>query len=203
MQFKAWPTVINVTFDTRHVTAADVNRWMQLADYISNENGYQVPVPLEECPPNDSRYIPCEHGKVFINPQNARLNLLKIQTAISDLDVARFPADLSPIVLYLRRIQGFALWKESKRFEFFQTAKVAALESVFHEIDPKVSCQPELLAIRAASSNEEAEELVRHDWGNCVWKEEMKKLGPYPQSEWESFLSAHGIREEVKQEDVN
>ena len=202
LRFGAWPMVINVTFDASRVPAADVNRWMQLADYISNENGYQVPPALEDCPSNDARYTPCDGG-VSINPTNARLNLLKIQAAIGDLDTKRFPADLAPVVAYLRQIQEFALWKESKRFEFFQTGNSARLESSFHDIAPKLSCRSELLAIRAALSKQEAEGLARHDWGNCVLREEMKKLGSYPQRDWESFLSAHGIREEIKQEDLN
>src|SRR5215475_5364523 len=60
LEFKSWPTVITVTFDASRASAADVSRWMQLADYISNENGYQVPPLLEDCAPNDSRYISCE-----------------------------------------------------------------------------------------------------------------------------------------------
>src|SRR5581483_11664634 len=113
------------------------------------------------------------------------LNLEKIRTVIANLDPNRFPPDLSPVVLYLRGLQEFALWKETQRLAFFQTGDVSQLESRFHEIDPKASCKTALDEIRRTNDKQQAQELAWHDWANCVVHEEYKKIGPYPQKAWD------------------
>jgi hypothetical protein len=115
----------------------------------------------------------------------------------------RFPDDLSPVVLYLKQIQRFALWRDTQIVQFVETGNVAALESVFQTVDPKVSCKTALDQIRSANDKRRAWGLVSYDWGNCVWREERNRIGPYPQKAWESFISAHGIREHVFQEEIN
>jgi len=148
LRFEAWPIVNEVTFDAARTPVEDVRRWMQLADHISNENGYQVPFWLEQCYRDDPRYVPCGGEPPSINVNNARLNLEKIRTVLANLDPNAFPPDLSPVVLYLREIQIFALWKETQRLEFAQTGDVARLEAPFQTIDPKVACKASLDRIR-------------------------------------------------------
>jgi hypothetical protein len=202
LRFRADPTIIEVTFDAARLRTEDVKRWMQLRDLISNENGYQVPAWLEQCFRDDPRYVPCG-GEPSIDINNARLNLGRIRDAISNLDQKRFPTDLSPVVLYLRRIQEFALWKETQRLLFFQTGNIGQLESPFQKINPKVSCEAALNQIRNTTDRLQASELARVNWGNCVWAEERKQIGPYPQKAWDSFVSAHGIHEHVFQEEID
>ena len=202
LRFEVWPMVIDVTFDRNRLTVEDVNRWMQLRDLISNENGFQVPFVLEQCFKDDPRYDSCGEGPTSININNARLNLDKIRTLIDRLDPKRFPTDLLPVVRYLTQIQEFALWKETQRLAFFQTGNASQLETPFQNINPKASCGVALARIHGATDKEQALQLVRHDWANCVWAEERKQLGPYPQKAWEIFLVAHGIREHVFQTEV-
>jgi hypothetical protein len=195
--------MVDVTFDAARTPAEDVRRWMQLRDFISNENGYQVPFWLEQCFPDDPRYVPCSGDTPSVNVNNAQLNLDRIRTIITDLDPKRFPSDLSPVVSYLKEIQNFALWKETQRLRFFQTGNATYLESTFGTIDPKAACNTILDQIRRTTDKEQASNLVRHDWANCVWREEMKRIGPYPKSAWDSFVADHGIRERVRFEHPN
>jgi len=201
LRFEAWPTIIEVTFNPAQVPLEDVRRWMQLANYISNENGYQVPFWLEECFKDDPRYVPCGPD-ASLNINNAQLNLEKIRTVIANLDPKNFPVELSPVVSYLRRIQNFGLWRETQRLKFFQTGNLMYLETPFENLDPKTACKAVLDQLRNAADKEQASGLARHDWENCVWREEMKQIGQYPQQAWETFLTAHGIRERISQEEV-
>jgi hypothetical protein len=203
LRFHADPTIIDVTFDAANVRIEDVKKWMQLRDYISNENGYQVPVSLEECHKEDPRYVDCGIDRGSLNIHDARLNMDKIRKNFADLDPKRFPDDLSSVVLYLKQIQRFALWRDAQIVQFVETGKVSALESAFQTINPQVSCKTTLDQIRSETDKARAWELVWHDWDNCVLKAERKQIGPYPQKAWESFISAHGIREHVFQEEIN
>ena len=202
MRYTVWPMVIDVTFDTARVSVEELSRWMQLRDLISNENGYQVPFALEQCFSDDPRYVPCNGEIPSIDLNNARLNLEKIRALIGNLDGNHFPAELSPIVLHLRQIQEFALWKETQRLAFFQTGNVRQLESNFQKVDPKTSCKAALEQIRRAADKQQAQKLARHDWENCLWEEDRRQIGPYPQKVWDAFLSAYGIRERVFQKEI-
>ena len=203
LHFRADPTMIDVTFDRARVSPEDVKRWMQLADFVSSENGYQVPPSLGLCSRDDPRYVGCDTVQEFPDLHNAAVNLDDIRKNIAELDPKRFPADLFPVVLYLRQIQYFALWANTQQLEFLEKGNVSALESVFQRIEPRMSCGMILDQTRGISDKVAAWNLVRHDWYNCVLREEMKQIGPYPHKAWQSFLSAHGIHEHVFQEEVN
>jgi hypothetical protein len=203
LHFRADPTMIDVTFDRARVSPEDVKRWMKLSDFISSENGYQVPPSLGLCRRDDPRYVGCGAAQEFPDLHNAAVNLNEIRKNITDLDPNRFPADLSRVVLYLRQIQNFSLWANTQQLEFLEKRNVPALESAFQKIDPKKSCGTVLDQIRDTSDKLAAWTLAQHDWYNCVLREELDQIGPYPHKAWESFLSAHGIREHVSQEEVN
>ena len=179
---------------------------MRLQPNISGErryDGYGVFFSLDTCFLDDPRYVECGGQSELPNINNARLNLEKIKMTIAELDPSEFPDDLTPVVLHLREFQSFALWPVTQDLEFVQSGKISALESVYRTIDPKVSCRTILDRIRKTDDRGQAWKLVRHDWYNCIWSEETKQLGPYPQKAWDSFLSAHGIHERVFQEEVN
>jgi hypothetical protein len=204
LHFRADPTMIDVTFDRARVSSEEVKRWMQLADFVSSENGYQVPPSLALCRRNDPRYVGCDTAQEFPDVRNAAVNLDDIRKNIAELDPKGFPADLSPVVLYLRQIQYFILWADTQQLEFLEKGKVSPLEAVFQRIDPKMSCGTILdQIIRSASDKVDAWNLVQHDWYNCVLREEMKQIGPYPHKAWDSFLSAHGLHEHIFQQEVN
>src|SRR6266550_5786566 len=57
LHFRADPTMIDVTFDRARVSPEDVKQWMQLADFVSSENGYQVPPSRGLCRRDDPRYV--------------------------------------------------------------------------------------------------------------------------------------------------
>jgi hypothetical protein len=90
LRFHADPTIIDVTFDAANVRIEDVKKWMQLRDYISNENGYQVPVSLEECHKEDPRYVDCGIDRGSLNIHDARLNMDKTRKNFADLDSEAF-----------------------------------------------------------------------------------------------------------------
>ncbi len=195
--------VDEVTFDPGRVSALEVRRWIQLSPIVGGDNGYLVPEVLEQCPLDDPRYVGCGKEQESVNFHNAQLNLDKIRQRIRDLDSDHYPADLKDVVLYIRRIQSFWLWRETQRLAFVKSADLAALESEFEEINPKLTCREVLDRIRNAKSPAETFQLVRVDWSNCMWHAEQRQVGEYPQSTWEKFLADHGIREHYIEEEVD
>jgi hypothetical protein len=193
-----------VTYDPARVSEQDVRRWIQLSPDVSPSNFYQVPEEIEFCiSAMDPGYEPCGKSADEINAHNAQHTLDRIGRRIKDLDPAHYPPDLREVVLYLRQIQRFWLWKETQRFAFWKTGDLRALESQFEGINPTVICGPVLDRIAAAQTHDEAVKFAHYDWWNCVWDEERKRIGEYPKAAWEKFLANHGISERYVEQDVD
>lgn len=77
-----------------------------------------------------------------------------------------------------------------------------ALRRLFRRSIPRWLAKLPWIEFGGGVDKDQAWELVAVGWGNCVLKEEMKKIGAYPQKAWESFVSAHGIREHVFQQGI-
>lgn len=194
--------VDEVTFDATRLSPAEVKHWMQLSPNVGQDNGYLTPENIELCDSNDPRYEGCGKEQEHVNFHNAQLNIDRIRKRIGNLDPNRYPPDMSSVVLYVRRIQSFGLWRDTQLLAFEKSGDLSVLESQFDGINPKVSCSKVLDRIRNAEGHAEASHLGRFDWFNCVWHAESKQIGEYPKSAWEKFLSAHGIREHYIEEKV-
>ena len=191
--------VDEVTFNPEATSAGDVRRFMQLSPNVGAFNGYLVPESLELCKADDTRYRRCGTQTGYFSLHNAKLNLESIRQRIESLSRNDYPAELSPIVAYLKQIQQFALWRGNQELTYFQTGDLSALETQFDTINPKTSCAKELENIRGAGKRT-GDRIVRFDWSNCLWKAEMDKIGPYPKEAWQTFLVAHAIREKPIEE---
>jgi hypothetical protein len=151
------------------------------------------------CKADDTRYRGCGTQTGYFSLHNAKLNLESIRQRIASLSQNDYPAELSPIVAYLKQIQQFALWRGNQELGYFQTGDLSALETQFDTINPKTSCAKELENIRGADKRT-GDRIVRFDWSNCLWKAEMDKIGPYPNEAWQTFLVAHAIKEKPIEE---
>ncbi|MGI9101848.1 MAG: hypothetical protein ACR2IF_05320 [Terriglobales bacterium] len=204
--------VDEITFDPDRVSEENLRRWIVLSPLLNPDNGYGGPESIELCKSEDPRYTQCGGPQTSLNLNNARLNLESIRQRIADLDtVGRYPPELSPVVLYLKQLQTFWLWKETRKLEFFQTGKISELELPFDQnrsdgLDPKQQCGEVLDKIRAAKQSPNSEvirTLVVTDWANCVWFAESRRIGPYPFNSWQRFLSAYGIKEHHVEDEVD
>lgn len=193
-----------VTFDSAQVPPSEVKRWIRLSPNVGPYNNYLVPENIELCKSDDTRYEGCGKEQEGVNLHNAQLNLDTIRGRIRALDPDRYPADLKEVVVYVRRIQSFALWAETQKLAFVESGDVSILESTFTGgIDPKRSCGTVLDRITKAENQAERSKLARFDWFNCVLEVQKQRIGEYPQGAWEKFLADHGIREHFIQEEVN
>lgn len=193
--------VDEVTFDPSRVSALEVTRWIQLSPNL--DNFYLFPEVLEQCFAGDPRYQGCRKEQEALNLHNAQLNLDRITRRIHDLDSNHYPADLSEVVAYVKRIQSFALWKETQRLAFVKSGDLSALRSEFEGLDARLSCGTVVDRIGNAGSRAEARKLARFDLANCLWKAEMRQLGEYPKQAWEKFLTNHGIREHYIEDEIS
>ena len=184
----------DITFNSTRVSPAEVNRWMQLSPYIGIENNYLTPESIDQV----MGYLPGEVGcgsRGGVKPRGAELALGRIRQRVRDLDPDHYPTNLAKVVLYVRRIQSFALWADTQLLSFVKTCDLPALESEFDGISPRSGCGGALGRIAKAKGGFEAYGWARSAWADCVWGAEMKQIGPYPKDAWQCFLSAHGIRE--------
>jgi hypothetical protein len=192
-----------VTFDPTRTPPREIKRWMQLSPNVGQDNGYLAPENIEQCDASDPRYQGCGKEQQTVNMHNAQLNINKIRKRIGNLDPAHYPTDLSKVVLYVRRLQSFGLWRNNRLVAFERSGKVSALESEFEGINPKIACSDTLNRIAHAKSHAEASRLARFAWFNCMTQAAMKHIGPYPRDAWQCFLTAHHIREEMVYEHID
>lgn len=185
-----------ITFDPSRVSPAELRRWLRISPVLGTENNYVVPEDVNLCKSDDTRYEGCGKEQTTLNFHNAQLNIDAIRRRIHELeDPAQYPPDLSEVVSYLRHVQSFGLWSDTRLLEFAKTGRVSALESKFSGIDPRVICPGTLRDIAHTTDPAAAFQKAWHDWYNCLWSAELAKIGQYPQRAWERFLSAHGIAE--------
>jgi hypothetical protein len=191
----------DITFDSSLLSHDEVNRWIQLSPYVGIENNYLTPEIIDQVMGRLPREVGCgkEGG---VRPLNAQV-MDRIRQRIRDLDPEHYPADLSDVVLYARHLQSLGLWIDTQLLAFVKTCERAPLESEFEGIKPKLQCGAALDRIAKAKTGFEAYELARSHWASCTWQAGLKRLGQYPKSAWEHFLSAHGIREHFVPEPVD
>jgi len=195
--------VDEVTFDAARVSPVEVQRWFKLSPNVGPYSHYLVPENIELCDIDDPRYQGCGREQAVINDHNARLNLAKIRQRIRDLKPDRYPPELAAVVEYLKQVQSFTLWEETRRLLFSKHFDVSVLTTKYKGVDPKVECGAVLQKIGEAPDRATESALAYRDWHYCMWKAEDKRIGPYPDHAWQSFLSAYGIREHLIRETVD
>jgi hypothetical protein len=173
-----------LTFDQSRVSVADAKRWVQ----FSAQGRYTEPVGVG---------IVCKGGPTRKSLSRMKLDVARNENLIAELNAAKYPAELSEVVTYLKRLQLFWLWQGKQELAFLRTEDISALESEFDEVAPKAICKEVLNRIAAASNTVYACELTHHDWQNCVNSAGLKHIGEYPRVAWRSFLEAYGIRERI------
>ncbi len=201
--FDLYPKVLEVTFDPARVQAASVRRWMKLSQDMASENYYLVPETLEQCVKEDRRYHSCGERADSLDFSNAEVSLQRIRNRIQELDPKHYPRELAEVVVYLKRVQVFFLWRESQRLAYLRNGNVSVLESRFEDLDPKRACGQVIDQIRGSTNKEDAAKLARGEWANCVWFAQRERLGPYPKHAWQSFLSTYGIQEHIRWREVD
>ena len=187
----------HITYPCKELSRREVRRWVRLSPYGSGSNVMQVPEKLENWDRGDKDYI--QNPGPAINLHNARVNLARIRARIRELDPARWPPGLKPVVLYLRKIQRFGLWMEQNRFDFWRTGDASVFDRKFDSFRSRSICETSLARISTAS-RPVAAEVAQHDLNNCLWRAAPGIVGTYPRPAWEKFLAAHHIHEEDFQE---
>jgi hypothetical protein len=190
-----------ITYDPKHFSEQEIRHWFRLSPEVAPFNGYLGPEWLEVCDKSNPKYVACPSN--FGSPkfvQNAEVNLQNIKTRIAALTESQFPVELSPVVRYLKSIQRFELWKETQRLKYLKTGRILPLQAAFETIDPRKECSSEIEAVRTAPNLSEGNNRAWHDWGNCVWRAQLQRVGDYPRSDWGRFLKKFGIAEEAIQD---
>jgi len=181
-----------VTFDPARVSAAEVNRWIQLTPH---SGPYTLLVTIESCVDDHSRYEWCGESRHSRDIHIAELRQKGIRERINDLDPRHYPPELRDVVLYLRHVQSFYLWTENRWLKFLKTDDVSVFESAFDDLNPKLECGAILDQIRTAKAPEDASRLARFDLDACMSKADRARIAPYPEQAWQAFLDAYGIHE--------
>jgi hypothetical protein len=171
-----------VTFDRSRATEEQIRRWVLLA-----QDGPYGEATLSSC------------IELQADPRSRRFENTRerAQKLIYELDEAKLPPELADVVRYLRRVQSLWYWIDTQQIAFLQTGDVSVLEQKYDDVDPRKSCAKPVDKIRSSQSRAEAVNAACYGWGNCVNAAGKKKIGPYPEEAWKTFLSAYAIQEHI------
>ena len=109
---------------------------------------------------------------------------------LEDLDLRKYPPELSEVVTYLNRLQALWLWQAEQRLAFFKTPAIPHQYAGLH-----LSCDAAADRVRNARNQANACHAFNYDWENCANAAVQKQLGSYPKQQWKAFLDAYGIQE--------
>ena len=195
-----FPTLLgeyHLVFDDRRAAEADVRALMILSPHLAGWNSLAVAPRLERCVVDDPAYLQCgsrsPQSHTFL--WNARVNLERGTAALAHLRRLRVPPELEPVSQWLQRSLGFSLWLEETKLEFFRTGDAAVLRRRYEDLDTGRVCGAQVSDIARASSSDAQFDLVVLPWHNCVNYQFRRRLGEYPMSAWQRFLSAWKITE--------
>jgi hypothetical protein len=195
------PTLLgeyHLTYDNRKVSEADLKPLVILSPHLAGWNSIAVTPRLERCVVGESEYMDCRDRSVR-SPTflwNARVNLKRGLTMLDNLRGMRAPAELDPVVTWLQSSLAFSLWLEETKLEFYQTGDVNVLRRRYGEFDPSRGCGAALEQVeRGAVSSTAQYDMVVLPWHNCVNDQFRRRLGDYPMTAWQRFLSKWGIQE--------
>lgn len=165
-----------VTFDPAKASAPDVRHWMKLA----NNAYYSRPVG--------------EPAECTKSPDLQKLERLveDNRKLVDELGTPSYPPELSGIVLYLKHLQSFWLWRIQQELRFAQDGDTPELE--WDNFDANDKCSATVEQLRDSRGTMKACRLVFFDWANCTNKVFLDQMGPYPMADWEAFLRAYDLR---------
>ena len=107
----------------------------------------------------------------------------------------RTPAELEPVLAWLRSSLSFSLWLEQTKLDFYASRDAAVLGRQYQAAEPARGCGSALTAIRGAAARQAQDDLVALDWHNCMNSLGRRDIGEYPLAAWQRFLATWGVTE--------
>ncbi len=86
---------------------------------------------------------------------------------------------------------------ETQKLEYVERRSVDPLTATFDTVDSRASCSDILGRIEQNKERTERDHEMLSEWSNCVWLTELKEIGPYPKADWQPFLNAYGVRDNI------
>jgi hypothetical protein len=167
-----------LTFDESRVSIVNVKHWMKFAE-IGYYNSYGI--SLSGC--DESAAVRLEKE---VDQAHRVIDELEHET--------EYPAELEPIVKYLKREVRFKVWLGE---QYLQYAKMGvAPESAYRDGDLE-KCRSISEGIRSEPNKRKACQRLGYEWTQCALTDAIQQLGNYPKKEWKTFLGVYGIKEQL------
>ncbi|HWZ53065.1 MAG TPA: hypothetical protein VNW54_16540 [Granulicella sp.] len=186
-----------VTFPVASFTEGEAKAIMRLSPRLRMQTSYPVIYQIEMCNKEDNAYRGCgkqvERQRWF--ERNAKVNICRMKNALTELDDLPHTWGLEPIIQYMRSLQKFYIAVNEVRLHFHYKGDVSLLERPIEGIDPRIHCADSLVNVTNAGSRQAADEIVLHNWYNCMNGQMRTRSGAYPMDAWIAFLQKSGIRE--------
>jgi hypothetical protein len=188
----------HLAFDDTRIGESDLRALAVLSPHLAGWTSLAVAPRLERCVAGESAYLACTRASD--SPRflwNARVNLDAGAATLRRLGELRAPAELEPVLAWLRRSLAFSLWLEETKLEFYRSRDVTVLARRYENAEPARGCAPALAAVDRALSRQAQDDLVALDWHNCVNDLGRRDIAGYPLPAWRRFLAAWDITERL------
>jgi hypothetical protein len=187
-----------LAFDDARIAEADVRTLVVLSPHLAGWESLAVAPRLERCVPGDPAYLECTRASD--SPRflwNARANLDAGVATLRQLSDLRAPAELDPVIAWLRRSLAFSLWLEETKLDFYRSRDARVLVRGYEGSEPGRACAPAVAAVGRAASRQAQDDVVALEWHNCVNGLVRRGLGEYPVAAWQRFLATWGVKERI------
>jgi len=188
----------HLAFDDRRIAETELRALVVLSPHLAGWTSLAVAPRLERCVAGEAAYLDCTRASD--SPRflwNARVNLDAGAATLRRLGELRAPAELEPVLAWLRRSLAFSLWLEETKLEFYRSRDTAVLTRRYETAEPARGCAPALAAVRRAPTRQAQDDLVALDWHNCVNDLGRRDIADYPLPAWRRFLTAWEISERL------
>lgn len=197
-----FPTLLgeyHLNYNDQRVSEAELREMAILSPHLAGWTSLAVAPRLDRCVVDDPAYLQCGSrsptSHTFL--WNARVNLDRGAASLARLRGLRVAPELEPVSNWLQRSLAFSLWLEETKLEFFRTADVGVLRRRYEDIDPARECGGVLADVTSAATPDAQSDIVVLPWHNCVNYQFRRRLGDYPMTAWQHFLSSWKITERL------
>jgi hypothetical protein len=197
--------IVGFRYNPDVISREDLRRYVKFADNVAAYNFYLAPEHLELCLSAAPQYAPCGSRDLSDRNffKNAEVNIGRVRDRITELSRTAYPAELRPLVIYIKRIQEAQLEILTRELQYLSNGDAKVLAARVAGVDPGGACGDVLDNINSAKDKTDAYRIVSSDWVTCINHGFRSQLGPYPETEWKTFLLRYAIEESLMEKSVN
>ncbi len=185
---------VQLHFDPRTISAEYLGELAVLSPHVS---WTFAPPALDECASSDGDEHECE-VIVLDGPDlfEAEVELRRAEDMVATIRRLRVPPQLDAVLAHVHREAAFHLCLWRAELAYYRGDNYA-LWVTCDDIEAAAQCQEVVVQTPLTRVPEVRYRLAAYAWRGCMSDSFQRRFRPYPMDDWQEFLRAFGVEEEV------